>query len=30
MWDRLNELNGQFKTIKQSKKEAKKMSATIL
>ena len=30
MWNRLNELNSQFKTIKQSKKEAKKMSATIL
>ena len=30
MWNRLNKLNGQFKTIKQSKKEVKKMSATIL
>ena len=30
MWNRLNELNSQFKTIKQSKKEAKKTSATIL
>ena len=30
MWNRLNELNCQFKSIKQSKKEAKKMSATIL
>ena len=30
MWNRLNELNGEFKKIRQSKKEAKKMSATIL
>ena len=30
MWNRLNELNSQFKTLKQSKKETKKMSATIL
>ena len=30
MWNRLNELNSQFKTLKQSKKEMKKMSATIL
>ena len=30
MWDRLNELNSQFKTIKQTKKEEKEMSATIL
>ena len=30
MWNRPNELNRQFKTIKQSKKEAKKMSATVL
>ena len=30
MWDRLNKLNGKFKTTNQSKKEAKKMSATIL
>ena len=30
MWNRLNDLNSQFKTIKQSKKEGKKMSATIL
>ena len=30
MWDRLNELNSQFKTINQAKKELKKMSATIL
>ena len=30
MWNRLNELKSQFKTIKQSKKEAKKTSATIL
>ena len=30
MWDRLNELNSQFKTIKQMKKDDKKMSATVL
>ena len=30
MWDRLNELNSQFKTIKQAKRELEKMSATIL
>ena len=30
MWNRLNELNSQFKTLKQSKKETKKMSGTIL
>ena len=30
MWDRLNELNSQFKTTKQAKKEEKEMSATIL
>ena len=30
MWNRLNELNGEFKKIKQSKKEAKKISATIV
>ena len=30
MWDRQNELNSQFKTIKQTKKEEKKMSATII
>ena len=30
MWNRLNELNSQFKTLKQSKKETKKVSATIL
>ena len=30
MWNRLNELNGEFKKIRQFKKEAKKMSATIL
>ena len=30
MWDKLNGLNSQFKTIKQAKKELKKMSATIL
>ena len=29
MWGKLNEINGKFKTIKQSKKEEKKMSATI-
>ena len=30
MWDKLNELNSKFKTIKQSRKDEKKMSATIL
>ena len=30
MWKRLNEPNNQFKKIKQSKKDAKKMSATVL
>ena len=30
MWEKLNDLNSKFKTIKQAKKEAKKMSATIL
>ena len=30
LWNRLNELNGEFKKIKQSKKEVKKTSATVL
>ena len=30
MWDKVNELNSKFKTIKQSRKDEKKMSATIL
>ena len=30
MWDKLNELNGEFKKIKQSKKELKKMLNTVL
>ena len=30
MLEKLNDLSSKFKTIKQSKKEAKKMSATIL
>ena len=30
MLEKLNDLNSKFKTIKQAKKEAKKMSATIL
>ena len=30
MWEKLNDLNAKFKTIKQPKKEAKKMPATIL
>ena len=30
MWEKLSELNSKFKTIKQSKKQEKKMSATIL
>ena len=29
MWNRLNELNDEFKKIRQSKKEEKKISATI-
>lgn len=29
MWNRLNELNGEFKKIKNSKKEIKKLSATV-
>ena len=29
MWNRLNELNDKFKKIRQSKKEEKKISATI-
>ena len=30
MWEQFNDLNSKFKTIKQAKKDAKKMSATIL
>ena len=30
MWNRLNELNGEFKKIRQSKKESKKMSEAVL
>ena len=30
MWNRLNELNGEFKKIRQSKKELKKMSVAVL
>ena len=30
LWNRLTELNSKFKKIKQTKKEAKKMSATVL
>ena len=30
MWNRLNELNGDFKKIRESEKEAKKISATIV
>ena len=30
MWNRLKELNGEFKKIRDSKKEAKKISATVL
>ena len=30
MWEKLDNLNSKFKTIKQAKKETKKMSATIL
>ena len=30
MWNRLAELNGEFKKIKQSKKDIKKISSTVL
>ena len=30
IWDKLSELNNKFKTIKQTKKDEKKMSASIL
>ena len=30
MWDKLNELNNKFKTIKQPKRDEKKMISTIL
>ena len=30
MWNRFAELNGEFKKIKQSTKEIKKMSSTVL
>ena len=30
MWNRLAELNSEFKKIKQTRKESKKMSSTIL
>ena len=30
MWKRLNQLNDEFKEIKKSKKDAKKMSDTII
>ena len=30
MWERLSELNGEFKNIKKAKEEAKKMSETII
>ena len=30
MWDKLSDLNNKFKTIKQTKKDEKKMSASIL
>ena len=29
MWNRLDELNGQFKKTRQSKKEEKKISAAV-
>ena len=29
MWQKLNDLNSKFKTIKQAKKDAKKMSSII-
>ena len=30
MWNRLNELNGEFKKIRESKKEVKKISPTVV
>ena len=30
MWNRLAKLNGEFKEIKKAKKEARKMSETII
>ena len=30
MWNSLNELNGEFKEIKQAKKNEKKMSRTVV
>ena len=30
MWNRLNELNGEFKKIRELKKEAKKISITVV
>ena len=30
IWNRLNELNGEFRKIRQSKKESKKMSEAVL
>ena len=30
MWERLAKLNGEFKEIKKTKKEAKKMSETVI
>ena len=30
MWERLSELNAEFKDIKKAKKEATKMSETII
>ena len=30
MWQRLSELNSEFKKIKKAKKEAKKLSETII
>ena len=30
MWERLSESNAEFKDIKKAKKEAKKMSETII
>ena len=30
MWNRLTKLNGEFKNIKKAKKEAKKMSESVI
>ena len=30
MWNRINKLNGEFKKLKQAKKNEKKMSSTVI